>query len=120
MARLRDTPRHPSLPANVDVVGNFKVPGKTRLASNCAALPQFRATSKPDLARNCGSRTNRDTVCNVHQIIDNHIVFYDGVIQCAAVNRATGTNLYTVTNGYRTQLKDLLPPTLRRCKSEAI
>ena len=56
------------------------MPGKTRLTTYCAAFAQFRTTSKPNLPRNGGSRTNGDAMRYVHQIVNDDIVFNDGVV----------------------------------------
>tara|TARA_Y100001954_G_scaffold192594_1_gene207298 strand:+ start:60 stop:374 length:315 start_codon:yes stop_codon:yes gene_type:complete len=104
----------------MNIVGNLKVAGKTRLTADCATLAQLCATCKPNLPRNRGSRTNGDAVRDVYQIVDDDIVFNHSVVQRATINGTTGTNFHPIANADGTQLENLLPPTACRCEPETI
>jgi len=67
-----------------------------------------------------GMGTNVYIVSNLDMVIEPHIVFNNGIVDCAAVNSGVGTYFTIVANLYGAQLRYFYPVVLVKCQAKAI
>ena len=111
---------HAGLSHKVAIVANLHMARYTHLASKAAVGPHNRATGHAHAASDSRACADDTVVGNMYLIIDDHVVGNLRVVDRAAVNGATGTNVHAIANHDATHLMDLLPTIGPPGETEAI
>ena len=102
------------------IVANLQMAGYTDLAREAAIGANAGAAGQSGATGNGCARADDAVVRDMHLIVDDHIVLNNRVIQGAAIDGHTGSDIDPIADAHRAQLMDLLPAAGPAHKTETV